>query len=346
MFSRPVLADLIARTRADVQSRLPRDETLRWDDAEVYARVQAGAADALYGYLDWLARQIIYDTAETEILERWANIWGVTRKIASNATGTATFTGSNGAAIAAGLTLTAYDGTEYETTDAAVIASGTATVPIAASVAAAAGNRLAGEILTLVTPQAGANATATAGELSGGADLESDEALRARFLDRIRTQPQGGSAADYVRWALEVSGVTRAWAYPLELGPGTVTVRFVRDDDASLLPDAGEVATVQAYIDTFRPVTAAVTVVAPTSTAQAFTITAPTGLTIDQKTIIEDELAALLLTVAPGGKLYTEEANQIITATSGQFAHFITSPASDVTYSTGQIPVMGVVTWL
>ena len=40
---------------------------------------------------------------------------------------------------------------------------------------------------------------------------------------------------------------------------------LVRDDDASLIPDAGEVATVQAYIDSLRPVTASVTVVAPTA---------------------------------------------------------------------------------
>ena len=68
-----------------------------------------------------------------------------------------------------------------------------------------------------------------AGGLAAGSDAETDESLRARVLRRIQKPPQGGAGYDYVAWALEVPGVTRAWVYPAEMGLGTVTVRFVRD---------------------------------------------------------------------------------------------------------------------
>jgi uncharacterized phage protein gp47/JayE len=232
MYSRPTLAELVTRTRADLVSRLSADDILRRADADVYARVLAGLAHGLYGYVDYLANQIIYDTAEAEFLARWASIWGVTRKPAAVAAGSVTFAVAAGAVIPSGTLLQALDGVQYQTTADATISVPSATAPVAALVAAAAGNRTAGQTLTLVSPVAGVQSSATAGDLVGGADLESDDDLRARLIDRIQQPPQGGDAHDYVTWALEVAGVTRAWCFPLELGEGTVTVRFVRDDDA------------------------------------------------------------------------------------------------------------------
>jgi uncharacterized phage protein gp47/JayE len=87
--------------------------------------------------------------------------------------------------------------------------------------------------------------------VADGSDEESTDELRARLLARLQNPPHGGNATDYEAWAKEVSGVTRAWSYPLELGAGTVTVRFVRDDDASPIPDAGEVAAVQLTLTRF-----------------------------------------------------------------------------------------------
>ena len=57
--------------------------------------------------------------------------------------------------------------------------------------------------------------------IAGGADEQSDLLLLQRVLARLRQPPHGGADFDYIRWALEVPGVTRAWVYPLELGAGT-----------------------------------------------------------------------------------------------------------------------------
>ncbi len=77
MFNRPSLSDLINRVSNDVFQRLQMDTVLRRMDAQVYARVLAGVAHGLYGFIEWVSQQIIIDTAESEFLERWASIWGM-----------------------------------------------------------------------------------------------------------------------------------------------------------------------------------------------------------------------------------------------------------------------------
>jgi uncharacterized phage protein gp47/JayE len=345
VFNRPTLQDLIDRVRSDLLARLALDDPLRRSDAETYARVHAGAVHGLYGYLDWLASQLLIDTAESEILERHASIWGVARKAASRAIGIATFATNVGAVIPLGTRLQAFDGVEYETTAEGTAIAATLDLAIQAIDAGAAGNRTTGQMLTLTSPVAGVQASATAGELSGGADPETDTALRARLLARIQAPPHGGAEADYVAWALEVAGVTRAWVYPAELGLGTVTVRFVRDDDASLIPDAAEVAAVQAHIDALRPVTAALTVVAPVAVPLNLTI-AVTPDTSTVRSAVQAELADLLRREAePGGTILISHIREAISLAAGETNHVLTVPAADVTHTTGQIATLGTITW-
>ncbi|REK74392.1 baseplate J/gp47 family protein [Paenibacillus paeoniae] len=92
-----------------------------------------------------------------------------------------------------------------------------------------------------------------------GEDLESDDSLRARYLHRVRNPSSGGNAADYRNWAQEVPGVGGARVYPLWNGAGSVKVVIF---DSQMKPAAPVlVNTTKAYIDTVRPIGAAVTVV-------------------------------------------------------------------------------------
>lgn len=348
-YARPSLSEIVTRVGNDVLSRLQADDVLRRADAQVQARVLAGVAHGLYGFIEWLSNQVIYDTAEAEILERWSSIWGITRKAASAATGSVTFTVQAGSVIPAGTLLGALDGVQYQTTADATVTAPTATAPIAALIPAAAGNRTTGQSLSLVSPIVGVQATATAGLLSGGADLEDDDALRGRLLTRIQQPPHGGASYDYVAWALEVSGVTRAWVYPAELGYGTVSVRFVRDDDgtgAAIIPDSGEVATVQAHIDALRPVTAQVTVVAPAAVPLNFSIQGLTPSTQAVKDAVQAELQDMLLREAtPGGTILVSHIRAAISAATNETDYVLLSPSANVTNTTGNMSTMGTITW-
>ncbi len=344
---RPTLTQLIAQTQADALARAQIDDPLRRADVMVYARVLAGLIHGIYGLAEWIARQVIPDTAEAEYLGRWASVWGVARKPAARATGTVQFTVQAGAVIPTGTVLQALDGQQYETTGAATGSVPTSTATVEAVTTGAIGNRTAGQTLTLVSPVAGVQATALASELSGGSDVESDDLLRARLLARISMPPQGGSASDYLAWALAVPGVTRAWVSASELGPGTVVVRFVRDADVSLIPDAGEVAAVQAYIDQRRPVTAAVTVLAPTSAPLNFTVSGLVPDTPALRAAVEAELADLVRREAsPGGTLLLSRIRAAISATAGEADHTLVSPSANVVAGAGAITTMGTVTWV
>ena len=352
-FDRPTLPVLVERTRTDATSRLTTDEQLRRADAEVFARVQAGAVHGLYGYLDYIANQVMPDTAEAGVLERHASIWGITRRPAEYATGTVAFTGTTGAVVPAGTLLKSAAGIQFATAADATLAAGTAAATVTAVAAGASGNLPSATVLNLVSPIAGVQSAATvqAPGTVNGSDIEADDSLRARVLSRIRQAPHGGADFDYTAWALEVPGVTRAWVYPLELGAGTVTVRFVRDDDASPIPDAAEVAAVQAYIDALRPVTAAVTVVAPVAVPLNFTISGLTPDTAAIRAAVEAELADLLRREAEPeggageGTILLSHIREAVSLAAGEADHVLVSPAANVTHTLGQIATMGTVTW-
>lgn len=348
-FSRPDLPTLINRAEADIETRLPgADARLRRSNLNVLARVHSGAAHGLYGYQEWIARQVIIDTADGDMLARHASIWGVERKAASPAIGMISVTGTNGAIIPADSTLTRSDGAEYSTDAEATISGGAATIAVTAVVGGQAGNAAAASMLSFDTPIAGVSATATvgAGALTGGADIEADDDLRTRLLARIQAPPHGGAQHDYVAWALEVPGVTRAWVYPAELGLGTVTVRFVRDDDASQIPDAGEVTAVQAYIDSVRPVTADVTVAAPIAVPLNFTIDiVPDTAAI--RAAIEAELRDLLRRESePGATILLSHIGEAISLATGENDHILTAPAANVTHAIGEMATFGAITWV
>lgn len=346
MFDRPTLQVLADRIRGDILTRFNADDVLRRSDAEVYARVEALAMHALYGYVDWIKDQLFADTCDEEMLERHGTFWKVARKPAASATGNVTFSTGIGAVIPAGTPVRALDGVEYETTASATAVSASAVVAVEAVTEGAAGNRASGQNLLLVQPIDGVQATVVCGDLSGGADQEAVSAWRARILQAMRKPPAGGTENDYVQWALEVPGVTRAWAYALELGLGTVVVRFVRDDDVSLIPDAGEVATVQAYIDGLRPITADVTVVAPVASPVNFSIKI-TPDTAEVRAAVQAELEDLLLREAePGGTLLLSHIREAVSLAAGETDSEVTVPAADVTKATNEIATLGTITWV
>jgi uncharacterized phage protein gp47/JayE len=102
----------------------------------------------------------------------------------------------------------------------------------------------------------GADSTGTVLEMDGGTDDETDDELRVRVLFRIQQPPMGGDVDDYIAWALSIPGVTRAWCAS-EMGPGTVTVRFMMDAiraDNDGFPLPTDCTMVEDYLDTVRPV--------------------------------------------------------------------------------------------
>lgn len=351
-FTRPTLTTLIARARSDIETRLAGAvATIRNSFESVIARVVAGATHGLHGHLVWLSLQLFPDTAEDEFIERWAAIWGLERTAATKSTGSFDITGSPDTTVCPAGALWVDDGgVQYEQDDDGTIAAGTATVTLTASTGGADGNQDVGTTLTLVSPVTGIDADGTVSGigLTDGDDEESDADLQSRLLIRMANPPSGGGPGDYVNWALEVAGVTRAWEIPNGDGLGTVVVYFVLDNKAgTIIPDAGEIATVQAHLDAVAPVTADVNVYAPAEVDVDFTI-AITPDTSAVRAAVTAELQDLILREGDvdGMTLYLSQINEAISVATGEVDHTTTVPATDLTFTIGQLPVFGTITWV
>jgi uncharacterized phage protein gp47/JayE len=263
-WSTPTLKTVRSMVRDGIRGSLPGS------DANVpnsLLRVMADAMGALchlaLQYIDWLSLQLLPDTAESEWLDRHGKIWLVNadgstgRKLASFASGLISITGNQGVVVPENSQLVTGSGLGYATTATVIIGSGLTSAPVTSLDPGSATNLSIGAAMSFVTPQPGVGGTANVIQLYGGADEETDDELRARVLQRIQEPPMGGDQTDYEAWALQVPGVTRAWCDPLEQGIGTVTLRFMMDDlrsDNHGIPLAEDVAMVEAYLDTKRPV--------------------------------------------------------------------------------------------
>ena len=346
-YKRPTLQTLIDRADADLAQRLPgTGAALRRSNVGALARIHAGAVHGLYGFVDYLARQALPDTAEVDWLERHASIYSITRKAGAQASGKARFSGTTGQVIPKGVKVQTAGREVFLSTARATLQAGQADVPIEAETAGKAGNLKADTALTLVTPVAGvqSKAVALAPGIAGGAEAETDDSLRRRLLNRIQAPPHGGNEADYVAWARAVKGVGRAWAYPAELGLGTVTVRFLQTDGA--IPNAALVKKVQNYIDARRPVTARLTVVAPIQKPLDITLTALTPDTPAVRAAITAAIKDWLRREAePGKTLLLSHLREAVSQAAGETDHVISDPVANIRHDTGQIATLGALTW-
>jgi uncharacterized phage protein gp47/JayE len=349
-FSRPTLAELVARVEADFVSRLNvTSPLLRKSMIKVLSRVVAGAAHLLHGHISWVAEQVLPDTMSEAYLIRFASHFGLSRNEASFATGDMDATGVNGSVIPAGSVVVRDDGIEYTVDSDATIAAGVASVSVTCQTAGEDGNAAAGVTMNFASPISGVDSSidVDSNSIDGGSDEETIEDFLVRVLAHMSDPPHGGTSADYVAWAKEVSGVTRAFVFPLESGPGTVAVRFVRDDDAgSIIPSAGEVTTVQNYIDTKSPVTATVTVSAPTGVTMNWTI-AITPDTSALRALVETALEDYISENAEcGTTIYKTKLDATIANVPGITDHTMTIPAADVSHTNSQIAIPGTITWV
>jgi uncharacterized phage protein gp47/JayE len=333
----------------------------------VLAWCMAGLAYSVYGYADWIARMGVPFTAEDEFLAAWAALIGVYAKDATAARGHARFTGNAGSDIPLPLhtPLRRQDGVPYETTtESRVDAGGNVVVAIEALERGAHTNCDPDTPISIAQPVPGINSGGvTVGDTVGGADQEIQDELRSRMLARYRRPPQGGSEADYVQWALEVPGVTRAWVWGLGSGPGTVIVYPMLDiaqaahggfpqgtDGVSThetrAPSAtGDQAVVADHIWAVQPVTALVYVVAAHPFPVDVTLLALDPDTEEIRAAIIASLEDMFLAVGEvGGLVYPSELYEAILATPGVGRFTMSEPALPVETPTDALPVMGVLT--
>lgn len=368
-FAIPSLADLVQRARASFRASLPGTDAWLWpNNVGPAAKVIGGMTHEVFGFADYVARQHFAASADSDNLDRHGYEFGLSRRPATPATGTVTIAAADGAvAVSAGAVYTRGDGAAFTAVEAAaLVAAGTLSVQVSAVLDGRSGLTVSGTPMSIVSGVTGAGAgTALAevadGGLTGGGDVEDDESFRARILFRKRYTPQGGSAADYVMWASQVSGVTRVFVERLFVGPGSVRVFVMMDDLYSNgIPAAGDVARVQAHIDEVKPAAALALVAAPSPLPIDVVISGLEPFTSDVQQAVYAELQDAILRLgrvagADSGSMpflatpFSFSRSwiwQAVANASGEERHAVSAPSGDVALAVGQIPVLGTVSYI
>jgi uncharacterized phage protein gp47/JayE len=374
-FPRQTLTALRTQAMQDITaSDLPNaDGFMRRSALRVLAWVQAGMAFLHYGYLDWIALQATPFTSTGEFLEAWAALAPipVIRKAPVQAAcPNVTFVAVTGSPIPAGTLMYRADATQYSTQANVTAASGSATVAIKAVVAGASGDADAGTTLTLASGVSGVTAASgvAVSPITGGADLETDQSLRSRMLESYANPPSGGSAADYLTWALQVPGVTRAWADRDGMGGGTVVLYFMMDATEAAHSGFPQGTTGVASVETrdtvatgdqlivanwvwpLQPVTALVYAAAPSRQAVNFTVAGLAGTTAAQQNAVVAAINAQFVALGnPAGTATIQQSDieSAITAIAGLPSFNLQTPTVwPIPALTGSLPTVGSVTFV
>lgn len=319
---------------------------------------------------------------ESTISAQTINISGITR---SGSTATATTSSAHGLATGISITVAGADQTEYNITATITVTSettftyevsGSPTTPATGTITASYTtvsvlviasdygsdqNSAGGSQFTLVSPLNDVDDTCLLdyNGMSGGLDLEEDDDLRTRLLERTAnfTAPfTTGGIPIFIKQ--NVSGVTRIWVQAATPSAGYVTVYFTRDKDANIIPSSARVLDVKnAIIDEdtgIKPANVAdsyVVVSAPTAVPVDVTFSALSPNTEDMQDAITEALTDYFKStaVAVETNLLLDDLKALIRSTldsSGNQPTFtLTAPSGDTTISTGELATLGTITY-
>ncbi|WP_193133737.1 baseplate J/gp47 family protein [Klebsiella grimontii] len=375
-FKRKTLSELRTDNRQFMQAELKNvGALLRFGNLKVLADMDAGMAHLHYAYLDYIALQTNPFTATDEWLAGWMALKQTYRKAATaSQSSSVEATGASGARLPAGTVLNRSDGYQYVTDAELIIGAGkkgtttiTAILPDLTDDSTGGGsngNADAGTILTLDANVSGVdNSLTLVDPATGGADIEGVEDFRQRGLLAYQNPPQGGSDADYKKWALAVSGVTRAWIKRRGMGVGSVVIYIMCDgndttnngfptgtDGVSSLEDwgvikaTGDQGRVADYIYPLQADTAIIYVCSPIKKIVDLTISGIPDASSETIQAITDAINLLFFDNGNpdgSGKIYLSDVNGVLSQVEGSTGYVLESPTQNIVLDTGELPLLG-----
>lgn len=354
-FSTPTLRKLIQDGEADIAIEL---DIQKLPPVGVEKAINISVSSQLrdlYDHQSWIADQIIPTTkSDDQTIIDTAVTEGVIRKQATFATGVVTFTGT--ATLPADTEMQSADNIVFRVTVDALPVGGQITANVQADEAGVDSNLAADETLTLLSPVAGVGSTGAvaSGGITGGSDIEPISELLDRLLFRKRNPPVGGALHDYVIWARELAGVSRAWAYDCWHGTGTVGLAWLYDDRDDIIPTDADKVTMENYL--FRHADPATgnyvgkpggiecwpVIISLHPVDMSIRLTPDTTAT---RAAVQASLLALQKQMSPGKTLQISALRTAIGSSSG-VTDYTLSVNADITVPAAELVTIGVLTWL
>lgn len=316
---------------------------------DLSARLYAAAAQiyGLYVQADWVNRQCFPQTAQGEYLDHHARLRALERKAASCARGVVRFFGDGAATmdrqIPAGTVCMTPGLVAFATTQDGVLGAGESHVdiPVQAVEAGAAGNVIAGSVRLLSTAPVGVTGCTNPQAMSGGADAEEDEQLRARILDSFLRLPNGANSAFYEQGALSFDEVVSAVALPRNRGVGTVDVVVAT---ARGVPEQELLEQLNEYFRERREIAVDVQACAPRTVTVDVAVCIQTADMEQTAQQVEQALRSWFSGRRLGENVLRAKLGSLVFAVDGVENYALSMPAEDLVIEKDQLPVLGTVT--
>jgi uncharacterized phage protein gp47/JayE len=223
------------------------------------------------------------------------------------------------------------------------------------------GNSSGGSELTLISPIVGVETSCYIdyNGFSQGLDLENDDSLRTRLLERTSNFSAPFTAGGLPVFIKEkISGITRVWVQTATPVAGKVTIYFARDGDANNIPTSAQALAVKnAIIDPDTGIKPAntpdsyVIVSAPTAVPINFSFSSLSPNTAAMRSAISTTLYDYFRSdsVAVGGDLVANEYNaliySVIDADGNSPTFALTSPSGTISISDSELATLGNITF-
>ena len=290
----PDISFIDNKTIEDVQSEMIADfedymtridgRAVTLGRASVHRAIINAAAVQIYlamQYADRAGKQNLLKYSYGDYLDNLALLRGVERIPAKAATTTLKFTASAARASAIGIPqgtrVAAPDGTLYfQTTEYAEIPASATTVTVAAECteAGAAANAVAaGELTTIVDPIPYVASVTNTTDAAGGAEIETDDALKERIYLAPNAYSTAGAADAYIYHAKQYSAAVGDVVASADHDAGEVNIVFLSSDGSA--PGTEMIQGLTAYLSakTIRPLTDKVVVAAPANANYSISLT-------------------------------------------------------------------------
>ena len=218
-------------------------------------------------------------------------------------------------------------------------------VPVAATLAGAAGNVVAGAVNTITGSIPGVDTVANVSPLTNGADAESDPALRSRFVAYINSRALATPSAVEYAIASVQQGITfklvENYAYDGTFQPGYF---YVVVDDGSGAPPSSLITAVENAINAVRPLTAEFGVFSPVLEPVTVSMTISGG----SASVVQSAIEAYIAAADLGGSVLYARLSQIAFDASNSVTNvtsvLLNGGVLDLNYSAQQKPVVASVT--
>jgi uncharacterized phage protein gp47/JayE len=296
----------------------------------IRSRVVGGVLSGVYQDQRKIADDVFPQSARSDALEKHLiTLFGSGFIQATAAHGYASVTGTPSTTVPLSTQfIYTPNGNVYQSTQAVTLTGATGLIPVQSVNTGQAQNLLEGASLTLPTPPGGINALAEvfSGPLTDGRDQETNDQASQRILDRLRSPPAGGTAADYKAFAKAADpsvnevNVIR-WIYGLgtvgvviTAGTTDIDTAVTNGDPVVRLPSQALIDIVDAYIQGVKPLTDCSHVLGPAVVTLDVTVkvayaqgngsTILPGQTLTQEQLVQREVSRAIYKTPPGGRRF------------------------------------------